>query len=86
MDLVPRHAVQQHGHGERGHLRVRDVPPGVGVDHPAQGVLGDLSAVALDADDVHGVVGSTASTAHRGLFQVSRAERVGQDLIDRADP
>ena len=32
------HAVEQDGHRERGHLLVRDLAAGVGVDHPVEWV------------------------------------------------
>ena len=44
--------LQEDRHRERRHLRVGDVAARVGVDHPAQRVLGHGAAVALGADDV----------------------------------
>ena len=57
--------LQQHRHRERRHLRVGDVAARVGVDHPAQRVLGHGPAVALGADDVDGVEGLDAAATHR---------------------
>ena len=49
-DLATLHAVEQDGHRQRRHLLVGDHPARVGVDHPVDLRVGELSSVAL-ADD-----------------------------------
>ena len=78
-DLVGLHAVEVDGHGQGRHLLVGDVPPGVGVDHPVDLLVGEALPVALGADDVHGVVlrsghGTHGSTGRPGTpRQAARA-------------
>jgi hypothetical protein len=55
LDLASVHAVEEDRHRHRGHLLVRDVSAGVGVDEPVDLVGRQGVAGALGADQVDGV-------------------------------
>ena len=58
-----RHAAQEDRHQQRRHLLVGHPPVGVGVDHPVDRRVGQLTAVALGPDDRRSVERATRVTA-----------------------
>ncbi len=57
--LGRRQAPEEDRHEQRRRLLVGDLAAGVGVDEPVDLLVGELAAVALGADDLDGVHGST---------------------------
>ena len=69
-DLAAVHAVEQDGHGQRGHLLVGDLAAGVGVDHPVDLAVAQLAPVPLGDDHLDRVV-----LAHRDCSPSRRRSR-----------